>query len=221
MKIYQFSCVEGKSVDMRQANAVLRHKPDIIFFEAPNNGRTSSSKYNKFIPSEKPLNELKKQKQELLQVAKKFPWVESDIYVYDNIATLWKEGHDVKLYNVDGPPELLRIKFGEDNDWNPKPYRRGTNLYWWVRIYLRDTIMTKNIQQVLSQYKNKKDLTILIFLQSFHWRNVKFQLSKPTTRQMWDYYFSGFSSLNEKNIKLQIKKENKVLYKYWNKMSEF
>ncbi len=206
---------------MRQANAITRHKPDIIFFEAPNNSQTPDSIYNKFPPSRKPLNRLKKQKKDLLQVAKKFPWVKSDIYVYDNIATLWKNGHDIKLYKVDGPSELLKIDLEKSGYQNHKPYRRGTHFEWWVKMYLREKIMVKNIQKVLYQYRNKNNLIILMFLQKFHWHNVKFQMSKPTKKRIWNYYFGSFNNLNEKNINLRIKKGNKILYKYWRKYSDF
>jgi len=33
MKSYQFDCKEGKKIDQRQANAVLRHRPDVVIFE--------------------------------------------------------------------------------------------------------------------------------------------------------------------------------------------
>ena len=221
MKLYQFSCFEGKNIDMRQANAVLKYRPDIIIFEAPCNEKTPDLIYNKFSPSKKPQSELIKYKEMLHKVAKKFSWVESDIYVYDNIATLWKEGHDIKLYNVDGPSELLKINLKFDDKKYPKPYRRGTHFVWWVRIYIREKIMTKNVQWILSHYKNKKDFTGLVFLESFHWRNVKFQLSKPPKKQMWNYYFGNFRDLNQKNIGSRIKENNKLLYKYWLKYSEF
>ena len=83
MSIYQFSCKEGGAVDMRQANAILRHKPDVIVFEAPAD-KTPNLPYNKYSPSNKPLNKLDEYEKMLRRVSKKYPWVESDIYVYKN-----------------------------------------------------------------------------------------------------------------------------------------
>ena len=57
MKILQYSCRESGEIDMRQAKAVLRHKPDVIIFEAPSNTRTASSIFNKFKPNAKPMRE--------------------------------------------------------------------------------------------------------------------------------------------------------------------
>lgn len=221
MKLFQFSCTEGNKVDMRQANAVSRYRPDIIIFEAPCNKKTPDLIYNKFSPSKKPLNELMKDKIELRKVSKKYLWVESDIYVYDNVASLWRGGHDVKMYNVDGPRELLRINLEGGVHWNPKPFCRGTHFIWWVRIYLREKIMTKNIEYIFSKNKNMNGLTVLMFLQKFHWINVKFQLLKPSKEKMFNYYFGSFKGLNPKNIGLIVKEENKELYKYWCKYSEF
>ncbi len=220
MKLYQFSCIEGKKVDLRQADAVLRHRPDAIIFEAPSSGRTPSLVYNKYRPSNKPLAEVAKHKKKLKQVSKKYPWVLSDISVYDNIVKLWKEGVDVKLYNVDASSELLRVGSRIDHDWNPKPHHRGTHFQWWVRIYLREKIMAENIQWVVSKNK-KKDLKVLIFLQSFHWRNVQFLMSNPTKKQIYEYYFGKFKDIEIETIGNKIKKENKILYKYWKKVSDF
>jgi hypothetical protein len=220
MKLYQFSCIEGKKVDLRQADAVLRHKPDVIIFEAPSVGRTPSLIYNKYKPLNKPLVEVVKHKKMLQRLAKKAPWVLSDVYVYDNIMKLWEDGHDVKLYNVDASSELLRVNLEIDENWDPKPYRRGTHFQWWVRIYLREKIMAENIQWVLSQNK-KKDLKVLNFLQSFHWRNVQFLMSNPSKKKIYEYYFGKFRNINMKTIGEKVKEENKNLYKYWKKVSDF
>lgn len=37
--------------------------------------------------------------------------------------------------------------------------------------------MAKYISQILKKYRNNNNLTILIFLQKFHWINVKYRLS--------------------------------------------
>lgn len=220
MKLHQFSCFEGKKVDLRQANAVLHHRPDVIIFEASPVGRTPNSIFNKHKPSSKPLTKITKHKEMLRQLAKKALWVLSDVYVYDNIVKLWKEGHDVKLYNVDASSELLKVNLNIDTHWDPKPCRRGAHFEWWVRIYLREKIMTKNILKIFSQTKVKNS-NVLIFLQSFHWRNVQFLIQNPSKREMYKYYFGAFKNMNIKTINERVKKGNKVLYKYWKKFSDF
>lgn len=219
MKIYQFSCMEGKVVDMRQADAVLRHRPDVIIFEASSQGNTPGLLFNEYSPSKKPLREVAKHQKTLKKLARSYPWVESDIYVYENIVKLWREGHDVKLYHVDAPSDLLLVRTGVDNGWNPKPCRRGTHLLWWVRIYLREKIMTGHIRGILSA--QPKDSTVLVFLQSFHWRNVQFQLTKPSKKKMWEYYFGLFRGLTKKAFAQEIRESGKVLDTYWKHYSDF
>ena len=218
MKTYQFGCKENDVVDLRQANAVLRHRPDIIIFEAPTNG-TPGLVYNRYSPTNKPLDKVTEHQKMLQRVSKKYPWVASDISVYENIKTLWSQGHDVKLYSVDGPSELLKVDDGVKQTQNPKPCRRGTYLLWWIRIYLREKIMTKNVHEIIS--KADKDAKILIFLEDFHWRNVKFQLSNPSKKDMWGYYFGSFRDLKQKDMKTLIKQRDRTLYKYWNRVSDF
>ena len=50
MKFIQISCREEGEVDLRQAEAVLRHEPDIIFFEAPFDSLNPGPLCNKFAP---------------------------------------------------------------------------------------------------------------------------------------------------------------------------
>lgn len=207
---------------MRQAEAVLRHKPDIIIFEAPNNTKTTSSIFNKFRPHTKPTREFAAIQKRLKTYAENYPWIVSDIHIYDNIKKLWDEGHDVKLFNVDGPSELLRVglkKFSSAN--TAKPERRGTNLMWWVRIYLREKIMARNIKQILERKTLKKDAVVLIFLQSFHWRNVQFLLANPAKQMIWKYYFGTFKKITPKTVGKLVKSGNRILYQYWKKFSDF
>ncbi len=220
MKTHQISCLEGKKIDLRQAEAVLLHRPDVVIFEAPPVGKTPSLIYNKYSASKKPLREVEKYKRMLRRLATKAPWVMSDIYVYENIVKLWKEGHDVKLYNVDAPTKLLRINLKIDKNWDPKPYRRGTHFEWWVRIYLREKIMTENILEILSK-NNKKDFKVLIFLQKFHWLNVQFLMSKPSKKQTYEYYFGKFKRTNMGAIGCDVRNVNEALYKYWKNISDF
>ncbi len=216
MEIHQFSCREENGVDMRQANAVLKYRPDIILYEGPSNGKP-----NIVFDTHKPNKEVKKDLKEITQYLKKIsqkePWVMSDIYSFNNVFKISQEGQKTKIYYVDGPHELLSQTI--TNKWNriSRPRRRGNHLLWWVYIYLREKIMSKNIES-LSKNKN---LNVLVFMQKFHWLNVQFQLSKPTKDQMWEYYFGKFKHINRSNITEIIKMKNKVLYKYWVVYSDF
>lgn len=208
-------------MDLRQANAILHHKPDIIIFEAPNYKQGAESIFNQYKHGSKPAFEIKKIKNMLHREGRHAPWALSDIRAYDNIQKLWNEGHDIKLFNVDGPPELLKIGLDKNRTKKPTPYRRGTHFVWWVRIYLRERIMANNIKRILIRYSRKRDLTALVFLQKFHWRNVKFLLSKPSKSEIWNYYFHSFKGFNRKNITEKIRRENSILYEYWMKISDF
>jgi len=93
----------------------------------------------------------------LRRTGKSAPWVLSDIKTYDNVRKLWKEGCNVQLFNIDGPQELLRIGLERDPTQHPRPYRRGTHLMWWVRIYLRERIMADNLEKILPCYARQKE----------------------------------------------------------------
>lgn len=220
MNIHQVSCREGKGLDLRQAKAVLRHRPDVIIFEAPPTGKTADLVYNKYPPSRKPLKALGKYKKMLKDVSRKAPWVLSDVHTFNNIEKLWAEGHDVKLYNVDGPHGLLNIKVKYFQKGLPKAQRRGTHFDWWVRIYLRETIMVRHVRKILEKAR-KDGTTVLVFLQSFHWRNVQFLLKNPTKAQIYKYYFGAFKGMNLKTIDERVSKSNPPLYRYWKKISIF
>ena len=217
-KFIQISCVEGNKIDLRQANAILKHKPDIIIQEAPCNFGKPDSIFNKYSPENKPLKKLEEICKSLRKTAKKYPWHMSDVYVYENIQKLWQSGHDVKNYNVDAPSELLKQTL--IHKWNQidGPHRRGTHLIWWVYIYLREVIMTKYVLEILKKNENNKKITVLVLMQKFHWKNVQFQLSHTSKDDIWKYYFGKFKNLKPKDIEELIKKENSVLYKYWNKI---
>jgi len=199
-KYIQVSCIEGDKIDLRQSKAVIKHKPDLIFLEIPSN-------------SLKPVTKTKSQPK---KVTDEFPWVKSDKYVWDNIIQLQKTGHNILVYDIDGPHDLVSFEYKKNiYPYNKKYPYKTTNLFWWVRIYLRECFMANKIKTILNNYKGKKEPVILIFLQSFHWRHVKFLLSNPTQKEIWDYYFKRFKKLSDKDISNLIKKENKTFFKYW------
>lgn len=215
----QFDCKETDESDLRQANAVLKHKPDIIILEYPNNNKTPDLPFNKYSPLKKPKDmiraRLKEFPGEVLQI---HPWVKADTIMWNNIANLWEKGHQVLIYSVDAPNELTKEWL---EVWNHAYPCIKENWVWWVKIYLREKIMAKNIRWILNNYKEKKEPIILIFLQSFHWDHVKFLIDNPKKNEIWNYYFGDFSEIDKQSIGKKIKKLNKMFYKYWNKISDF
>lgn len=218
-KYIQVNCREEEGLDLRQANAVLKYKPDIIILEHPNNNKTPDSQFNKYSATKKPkklVNEkLKSFSKELLRI---HPWANSDTFMWKNISKFWENGHQILVYTADAPNELT----GELLEvWLHAYPCVKKNWFWWVQIYLRERIMANNVQWILRNYKGKENPTTLIFLQSFHWDHVKFLLKKPSKKEIWNYYFSKFSEVNRNDIGKKIKYLNVVFYKYWKKYSDF
>ncbi len=216
MKVLQFGCREGRGVDLRQANAVLKHRPDIILWESPAHLGRPGSRFNRYRPEKKPLKELKNIEKNLRSIAKVTPWVLSDVYTYRNIFSLWKTGHQILLFDVDAPSDLLREGFNPETH-KARPERRGAHLLWWVRIYIREVVMARSIEAILKKVENKNQ-TVLVFIEKFHWINVQFLLTHPTQKEIWRYYFGGFRGLTRRSLEEQIKRENKVFWKYWKKV---
>jgi len=196
-KFIQINCRESNKVDLRQTKAVLKYKPDIIFLEYPG---ISNKPITKVMHIEK-------------SVIKNYPWTKSDNYMWKNIKKLWQSGHKLQVYAVDAPHDLVvRANIYLDKNINPN---KTTNIFWWIRIYLRECFMTKKIQQILLKHKDKSTITICVFIQNFHWRHIKFLLTKPNNKTILDYYFAKFKNLNKNDIPKLLKDENKILYKYW------
>lgn len=215
----EINSIKWSEPDYRQAESVLKYKPDIIIFESAVS-KTPDTIYNKYSCDKKPLNLVQKYKNDLIKNSKKPGNGDalSDVKLFDNIMTLWGMGHNVLLYNVDGPNDLRREFFEVWKYMYPSALK---NWLWWVRIYLREKYMAKNIKWILEKNKNKGNITIAIFLQRWHWLHVRFLLSNPTKSEIWSYYFARFKEVNEKNIAEKIKKQNKVFYQHWAKMSDF
>ena len=204
--------------DYRQAEAVLKHRPDIIIFEKACNTKTPNTIYNRYSCKNKPVKLVKDYQKWLKKKTKEYGDAASEIPMWENIMQLWSEDHDVLLYNVDGSDELRREFFEVWKYMYPCALK---NWLWWVRIYLREKYMAERVQWVLDKHKDKEDLVIAIYLQSFHWEHVEFLLKKPTKKQIWDYYFKDFKGITRANISEKIKKENKVFYKHWQKIADF
>ena len=215
-RFIQVDCRETNKLDLRQAKAVLKYKPDIIILEYPNNKKTPDTIFNKYAPANKPLKKLPKFSKETFAMN---PWVKSDVVMWNNVVYLWKKKErQVLIYQIDAPSELVSEWLLVWNNMYPCALK---NWLWWVRIYLRERYMAKNVQWVLSQYKLKKRPTILIFLQSFHWEHVKFLLRNPSKKQIWDYYFGRFNNLQPSVVARTLRKQNKIFYKHWKMISGF
>lgn len=218
-RILQYDCYEGARVDRTQARAVAKHKPDIILWESPAGIRGPADTLNAYPPKRKPRAVYRGRIAGLKRVARSYPWVASDVLVYEALRRLWESGHNVKVFHVDAPPELLREDLAPfKKGVRPEPKRRGTDLAWWVRIYLREKIMSGNIRDILA--RANKDARTLAFIQRFHWMNIRFLLARPTKREIWERYFGRFNGLSRRNIGTEVRK-HPVLYKYWRRYSDF
>lgn len=195
----QVNCKEEDRIDLRQARAVLKYKPNLIFLEYPK-------------VSNRPISEVPRFPKEVLL---KNPWARSDKYMWANISKLWKEKHNALVYAVDGPYDL--VNKANIYPCNEKYPNKTTNLFWWIRIYLREYFMADNIKAALQNYKAEENPTILVFLQKFHWEHVEFLLSNPHQSKIWNFYFGRFRDLDPSEISSILKKENPILYKYWKK----
>ncbi len=218
-RFIQKNCIEGNRTDLRQANVVSEYQPDIIFFELPAKKGKPSLIFNRYAPDKKPCKEVKRIKRSLKTTARKFPYAMSDFYVWESIEKLWRNGHNVLLFNIDGQDELRRDYFKLARGLTYDLQRK--HLLFWVHCYLRERKMAGYIRSVLKNYKDKPDPTVAVFLQSIHWHHVKFLLKDPSQEEIWKYYFGRFPKITPPNIGAEIKKESAIHYKYWQKTSPF
>jgi hypothetical protein len=211
-KFIQENCIEGSKVDLRQANAVLKYKPDIILFEIPEGKSGPDTIFNRYAVGEKPLKKVDEIIKNLKISAKKYPYAKSDIAVWENIKKLWMKGYNIYIYNVDSPAGLRREY---SKSFEPKYPQALKDWLFWVYLYIREAHMTKNIKCILKNYKEKENPTIAVFLQSIHWKHMKFLLGEPSKAQIWKYYFGRFPKLKIETIDQEIKNKNPFLYKWW------
>lgn len=143
-RFIQRSCIEGNKIDLRQAEAVLKYKPDIIIFEMPKGKNGPSTIFNRYSCKNKPIDKVDKIISNLEIVAKKYPYALSDVAVWKNIKKLWGQGINTQIYNVDSP-DLLRRGYV----YFERKYSFLANKWlFWVYLYLRDFYMAKNIKIV-------------------------------------------------------------------------
>lgn len=91
--------------------------------------------------------------------------------------------------------------------WDHMYPQATKNWVWWVHIYLRERLMAKPM--------------VMVYLESFHWKHVKFLLSEPSQQEVWEYYFGRFPEVDQASIADRIKALNPVFYKYWHEYSDF
>ena len=196
-----------------------QYRPDIILFELPAKGGNPSLVFNRYDPLKKPLKEVGYIKHRLRVAARKYPYALSDIHVWENIEKLWRDGHNVFLFNIDGPDELRRDYFKLARGLTYNQQRK--QMIFWVHCYLRETEMAEHIRHILKNYKETSNPIVAVFLQSIHWRHVKFLLKNPSQEKIWNYYFERFRKVNPENIGAEIKKRSSIHYQYWEMASHF
>lgn len=218
-KFIQANCSEGNKVDLRQANVIKKYKPDMVFFEYSADESNQLHIFNKHSARNKPFLEIRKITKNITLNAKKFPYALSDVYIWENIESLWRSGQNTLMFNVDSPKELRHhdyMKYGKI------PYSRAVKqLRFWVFLYIRECYMTENIRRVLNKYNKNRNSVIAVFLQSIHWKHVKFLLNKPSKKTIWKFYFGRFPGITPLNIDKKIEEEDKIYLKYWRKISVF
>jgi hypothetical protein len=214
-RFIQANCAEGKRADLRQAATVKKYKPDVIFFEMPSFGGNPSSPFNRYSIKKKPFAEVEKIKKGLRKEAKKTPYALSDFFVWENIESLWRMGHDVLLFNIDASRDLRREGLTRHESM---PLSRAKQTWeFWVYIYVRETMMAHFMEQVFKKRFGNKKIVAAVFLQSFHWQHVKFLLKHPSKEKIWRYYFGRFPKLMPATITRELKSKAPILSRYWRK----
>jgi hypothetical protein len=217
IRFIQANCFEGKKADLRQAAIVKKYKPDIIFFEMPAFGGNPSSPFNCYSIKRKPFAEVEEIKKRLYKEAKKTPYAISDVFVWENIESLWRMGHNILLFNIDAPQELRREGLARHESMPLSKAKRTWE--FWAYIYVREAIMAHHMEQIIKKRFGKKKIVAAVFLQSFHWQHVKFLLKHPSKEKIWHYYFGKFPKLMPATITIRLKSKAPALSQFWKKHS--
>ena len=191
----------SRKVIEKQAEAILKIKPDIILFELPRVGELSY--FNKFKPKNKPHERIDNIKEHFSALSKYYPWFASFYKIIEAVEQLWSKGKQVYLYEIDGPVELTSAGEG----------KRGVqNVVW---NYLREKFMLESIKRLNRRFPRKK---ALLFCHNFHWGNLNFLLKKPSKKEIWNHYFKIIGNVTPEWVERELRRKNKVLYKYWKKL---
>ncbi|MEY4731352.1 MAG: hypothetical protein RL681_298 [Candidatus Parcubacteria bacterium] len=211
---------EHRRADYRHARAILRHRPDILLNEmssAPDGN--PDLPINRFSPEKKPLQWVRLEQRALARASKDFPYAKSDIKLWDNVMQLWREGHELFVFNIDGPKELRHEFF---DVWNHCYPCATKNWVWWVHIFLRERYMANNTEWAIRRYwRSKKRPVVFIQFGGFHWRHVKFLLTHPTKKEIWKYYFGKFErEVTPDTISSKLRRISPVLWKHWRRVAD-
>lgn len=219
---HQVNCIESRdgTLDLRQAEAIGKYKPDIIILEYPTEGSVPEFPLNDYLPTEKPADLVAERTKEFSEkILKANPWVAADTIMWREVVKAWNQGKQIYAYPTDGPYELIS-EWREV--WDHMYPQAIHNWVWWVPIYLRERLMANHISWILHKHAEINKPVINVYLQSFHWKHVQFLLSDPTKNEIWNYYFGKFKSeISQKEMPITLKRLNPVFYKYWQKYSDF
>jgi hypothetical protein len=212
IKYVQSNSSELGTIDLRQANLIKKYKPDIVLFEI---SHTYKLPFNKFKATNKPAKEYEKLTQYLRKNSKQYPQATADIAIWENIHKLWNEGKNTLVFNIDAPDEIRshHQSFG-------LPYNTARKQWnFWAYLFIRERYMVKHVAPILKKITKNQKVIVAVFIELEHWKHVLFQLSNPSKKAMWDYYFKRFPEITPKNIAKKIKEYDKTYYKYWKKVT--
>ncbi len=198
---------------LKKARAVLKHRPGIILFEYPMRGKGPEVVFNRYSPKKKPWKKWAAWKTFFgrKELVKTHPWLKGDSRILENIEKLWKEDQQALLYLIDAPVELTSQMVWASRDRDLWPC--------WVTNFLREQYMIGNFDYVEKKHQEAGDLKILVFIANWHWENIKFLRRNPPKREIWERYFKQFKELTPRNIEGKIKEKNRILLKYWGRLS--
>ncbi|MBT4804712.1 hypothetical protein HON71_00920 [Candidatus Woesearchaeota archaeon] len=202
MKLIHFPESEHKFT-IKKAEAILNHKPEIILFEMPEG---SIPDFNKYEALEKPKQLILEWEASLKKSSKMYPWLKSEILVVKAINQLWNSGHQVLIYEIDGPQELTSLAIREEIT------KKGIMNQVWN--FLRELYMVEKIKKHIQD-----DKKILVFLHDFHWNNVQFLLTNPSSKRIFNYSFRRSGYDNPQQVRDLI--ENKMLLTFWDNKNPF
>ena len=195
-----------KEVAFEKAAIILRTRPNAVLFEFPTAPGPSLSHFNRFPPHKKPKDLMEEFKRSNVKDSARYPWLETENVVLEAIEKLWDEGKQVHLYEIDGPIELT----SEAEKHIPKGGLVNIAFH-----YLRELYMHENIRRI--EHKLGRDAVAVVLCHNYHWQNLTFLMTEPTTKEIWKHYF-GKETKEAVEASLS---EKEILTKHWRLKSHF
>ena len=93
----------GKQIPLRAPGRTL------FFSNFRAKGRDPSLVFNRYSPGQKTTERGRAENARLKIAAQKYPYALSDVHIWENIEKLWRSGHNVLLFNIDGPDNCAEI----------------------------------------------------------------------------------------------------------------